>query len=147
MVLSQQQCSASISEAAEWSGKVNTSPLQLSALRAGLLHISNSEQGHNSPAFYGWSPALSVWHTELCLNDRASGTEKSLSGEGLRCSFYCITSLEIALDMLIHSLAFLVILSSSGKTWLHTHRFLPSIKTTKTRKKHQHVTNTHHNDF
>lgn len=121
----------------EW--KVNTNSLQLEALRVGLLHIS--EQGHNSPAFFRCPSALSVWHTELSLNYRASVTEKSLSGAGLRCSFYCVTSLEIALNLQIHSLVSLVNPSSSGKTWSRTRRFLPSTKTTKNREKHQHVTN------
>lgn len=120
---------------------MNTSPLQLAALRAGLLHISNSEQGHNSPAFCGCPSALSLWHTELSLNDRASVTEKSLSGGGLRCSFYCVTSLKIALEVQIHSLASLVILSSSGKTWLHTYRFPQALKQQNPGKKHQHVIN------
>lgn len=111
---------------AEW--EVNTSALQLAALRAELLHISNSEQGHDSPAFSGCPFALSVWHTELSLNDRASVTEKSLSAAGLRCSFYCVTSLKIALDVQIHPLASLVIPSSSGKTWPHTHSLYQALK-------------------
>lgn len=70
LVLSHGQCSAPVSEEGELSRKVNTSPLQLAALRAGLLHISNSEQGLNSPVSYGCHCALSMWHTEQILNDR-----------------------------------------------------------------------------
>lgn len=77
---------------------MNTSPLQLAALRAGSLHTSNSEQGHNPPAFSGCPSALSAWHTELSLNDRANVTQKSLSGGGLRCSFYCVRDCPLSAD-------------------------------------------------
>lgn len=80
LVLSHWQCSAPISEVGELSRKVNTSPLQPAALRAGLLHISNSEQGPDSPVSYGCRSAFSIWHTELILNDRARVKEKSLPG-------------------------------------------------------------------
>lgn len=53
LVLSHWQCSVPILEASELSRKVNLSPLKLAVLRAGLLHLSNSEQDPNSPVSYG----------------------------------------------------------------------------------------------
>lgn len=110
-------------------------PPQLAALRAELLHISDSEQGPDSPVSYGCHSALSAWLTELILNDRVRVKDKSLLGGWPRCSFCCVTSLEIALEVQNCSLTFLIIFRSSEKIWLLQVPVPPSITTINTGKK------------
>lgn len=85
--------------------------------------------------------ALSTWHTELTLNDRARISRKSLLSGWLRCSFCRVTSLKIACEVQICSLTFLIIFNNSGKSCFLQVSVSPSTSTTKKGKIYQDVTN------